>query len=464
MQQESPPTPREQHFHVSIAQHLFHHPTHGIVSVADAISRKAAEQYGLSPLLLYVLSVPDTHLHWKTFSPADRPLPLQQVLQQAWTTADGLRGNPDILCLSPSLALSCPELPARLARLGVEVRTTDSGDKAHAAFLRTAQQQSRWTLGGYNNIATSLEESVPALCRAAHRELEIRVLLGVESLSRRGLRKRTEEWLSLPKRQCDIEAEVELDWTAGPWLTDWEHSLPPEPPRYFRSLAEAGQTHLLTGLHAAQETEDEGYDGDDDHYWDSGHAYSKTPELVKHLVNSWPNTQLEISKHVGVSRRELDWYTRDKAGLNRRVIFHLEDVFNLEFDEFTGDYQALGPFVLVASNTTSIKYLFDEVSQGGDAQPFEVVPREGELDPLWRYVLIKRGMWPVCIIMAARGSQLVEQLPALVVNYQGVRGVDPALYRDVVLTCGRASKSPRDNVREMKEFQVRYRERWSIWV
>jgi hypothetical protein len=92
------------------------------------------------------------------------------------------------------------------------------------------------------------------------------------------------------------------------------------------------------------------------------------------------------------------------------------------------------------------------------------VPREGELDPLWRYVLIKRGMWPVCIIMAARGSQLVEQLPALVVNYQGVRGVDPALYRDVVLTCGRASKSPRDNVREMKEFQVRYRERWSIWV
>ena len=40
----------------------------------------------------------------------------------------------------------------------------------------------------------------------------------------------------------------------------------------------------------------------------------------------------------------------------------------------------------------------------------------------------------MCIIMAARGSQLVERMPELVENYQGVRGVDPEMYRDVVMT------------------------------
>ena len=83
-------------------------------------------------------------------------------------------------------------------------------------------------------------------------------------------------------------------------------------------------------------------------------------------------------------------------------------MFNLEFDEFTGDYQALGPFVLVA-NATSIKYLFDEVSQGGDAQPLRSC-REGKSILALR--ADQKRVWPVCIIMAARGSQLVERCRA----------------------------------------------------
>ena len=70
----------------------------------------------------------------------------------------------------------------------------------------------------------------------------------------------------------------------------------------------------------------------------------------------------------------------------------------------------------------------------------------------------------MCIIMAARGSQLVERMPELVENYQGVRGVDPEMYRDVVMTCHRAAQSPATNVMEMKAFQQRYLERWQVWI
>ena len=73
MNQQTQPSPREHHFYVAIAKFLFHHPEHGVVSVQDPIKVKDAERYGLSPLILYGLTVAGLPIRWMTFTPADQP-------------------------------------------------------------------------------------------------------------------------------------------------------------------------------------------------------------------------------------------------------------------------------------------------------------------------------------------------------------------------------------------------------
>ncbi|WP_243885261.1 hypothetical protein [Shewanella algae] len=106
MNQQTQPSPREHHFYVAIAKFLFHHPEHGIVSVRDPIKIKDAERYGLSPLLLYGLTVAGLPI----FTPVDQPKAFQDALLEAWNNAEGLRGRPDILRINRHLATASPEL------------------------------------------------------------------------------------------------------------------------------------------------------------------------------------------------------------------------------------------------------------------------------------------------------------------------------------------------------------------
>jgi hypothetical protein len=68
--------------------------------------------------------------------------------------------------------------------------------------------------------------------------------------------------------------------------------------------------------------------------------------------------------------------------------------------------------------------------------------------------------------MAPRGDAITERLPNLVMNYEGIRQVSPAFYRDVVSTCARACKTPQANIREMIEFASRYKQQWTdcMWL
>jgi hypothetical protein len=62
--------------------------------------------------------------------------------------------------------------------------------------------------------------------------------------------------------------------------------------------------------------------------------------------------------------------------------------------------------------------------------------------------------------MAPRGEAITERLPDLLMNYDGIRPVSPAFYRDVVTTCARACQTAQANVREMMEFAKRYEQHW----
>ncbi|WOA31644.1 hypothetical protein [Alloalcanivorax xenomutans] len=168
-------SPREHHFYVAIAKFLFHHPEHGIVSVRDPIKIKDANRYGLSPLILYGITVSGLPIRWMTFTPVDQPRAFQDVLLDAWRNAEGLRGCPDTLRVNRHIATASPRLVEDMAKIGVQVEVADAKEKSLPASLRSAQDSSRWLLRKHNGKDRSPAGSIQALCRYAQDEHDFRV-------------------------------------------------------------------------------------------------------------------------------------------------------------------------------------------------------------------------------------------------------------------------------------------------
>ena len=179
------PSLREHHFYVAIAKFLFHHPEHGIVSVRDPIKIKDAARYGLSPFILYGLTVAGLPIRWMTFTPVAQPRPFQDVLMDAWRNAEGLRGRPDILRINRHIATASPELIGEMAKIGVQVEVADAKEKSLPASLRSAQDSSRWLLRKHDGNDRSLAGAIQALCRYAQIDHDFRVRDGHRGVNSR---------------------------------------------------------------------------------------------------------------------------------------------------------------------------------------------------------------------------------------------------------------------------------------
>jgi len=454
MNQQALSSQREHHFYVAIAKFLFHHPEHGIVSVRDPIKIKDTEQYGLSPLIIYGLTVARLPIRWMTFTPVDQPRAFREVLLEAWRNAEGLRGQPDILRINRYLATASPELVRDMAEIGVQVEVADANEKSLPASLRSAQDSSRWLLRKHDGKDQSLTGSIQALCRDAQYDHDFRVRDGHRGVNSREVEDRIQQWLAALPAQVPVPTVTGgLDWEPGPWLSSWETSLPPDQPRYFNLDRFDGRTWLLTGEKAPEDIVE-----DDDFWADSD--YDNAAEIAKNLVACWPNPPAEIAKCAGITLRELQWFTSGKASLDRHARFDLEALLGIEYDASRGRYLGAGPYVLMAHKPQALKEVYEGLSNGGDASPCEIVPYQGTADPSWRYVLIISYGESPSIVMAPRGAKITERLPDLLLNYNGIEHVAPEFYRDVVSTCARACREPAANIREMKDFVKCYEEHW----
>jgi len=168
-------SPREHHFYVAFAKFIYHHPGHGIVSLQDPIKIKDAERYGLSPLIIYGVTVAGLPIRLMTFTPVDQPRAFRDVLLDAWSNAEGLRGRPDILRVNRHLSKASPELVEEMAKIGVQVKVADAKDKSLPASLRSAQDSSRWLLRKHDGNDRSLTGSIQALCRYAQYDHNFRI-------------------------------------------------------------------------------------------------------------------------------------------------------------------------------------------------------------------------------------------------------------------------------------------------
>jgi hypothetical protein len=444
---------REHHFYVSTAKFLFHHPQHGIVAVRDPIRLQDAERYGLGPILLYGVTVAGVPIRWLTFSTMEKRKSLRDVLQTAWKNAEGLRGLPDVLRANRYVAQADPELAADLSKVGIRLEVAAPKDKATPASLRSAHEASLWLRKRYDPVDVSLAASVEALCCDAHVDHDWQAGNGPRGFSNRKLEDSIERWLELPMRLPADFLPVGVEWEAGPWLSSWENSLPPDRPRYFHHDGLTGRMWLLSGKGLSEDiNEDEDILTSDE--------YDNLPEIARNLVDCWPNPPKDIAAATGITLRQLQWFITERATLDKSTHYHLRHLLGIEYDERMGGYTSAGPYVLIARKAQAIEAIYEEISGGGDACPCELVPAQGHADPSWRYVLINAHSTPPTIVMAPRGETITERLPDLIMNYEGIRPVSPAFYRDVVTTCARACQTPQANVREMTEFAKRYERYW----
>ncbi len=450
---------REHHFYVSTAKFLFHHRQHGVVAVRDPIRLADAERLGLSPVIMYGLTVAGLPIRWLTFSSIGQRRTFREVLLTAWRNAQGLRGLPDILRVNRYVAQADPMLAADIAKIGVRLEVADATDKTVPASLRSAQDASRWLSKRHEPIDTSLAPSVEALCLDAHKDHDWRADRGPLRLSNRKLEENIEWWLKLPIRQPASIRLEEVDWNAGSWLSSWETSLPPDQPRYLQHDDFSRRTLLLTG-----EIPSEDIDDDDD--IPAYEEYDNVAEIAKNLVACWPNAPKEIAAAAGITLRQLQWFISERSTLDKSTRFDLERLLGIEFDERLGSYTPAGPYVLIARKAQALEAVCDEISDGGNAWPCEIVPAQGSADPSWRYVLINAYGKAPTFVMAPRGEAITERLADLIMNYEGIRPVSLTFYRDVVSTCARACQTPQANVREMTEFAKRYEPQWNdcMWL
>jgi hypothetical protein len=460
MSQQTLSQQRVHHFYVAIAKYVFHHPEHGIVSVKDPIRLRVAEEYGLSPLILYGVTVAGLPIRWMTFSLADHPKAFQDVLQEGWQRAEGLRGRPDILLVSRQLAIASPNLAGEMAKIGVRVEVADAREKSLPASLRSAQGASQWLWRKHKPKDLPALETIRALCENAQYDYDFHESKGFNSISNRKVLDRVEQWLALPVQQPPPAIPAGgLDWQPGPWLTSWEAGLPPSVPQYFRHDGLDGQSWL--------QPVEQGVEGNVE--YDDAHLasdYDNAAEIVKLLVACWPNPPAEIARSAGLTLRKLQWHISGKAPLDRHGRRDLEALLGIEYDEGRGEFVGAGPYALIARKTREISEVYDSISKGGDACPCEILPSRGAADPSWHYVLINTFGEPPSIVLVARGENIVKRVPDLLLNYEGSRLVEPALYRDIVATCSRACREPTANIREMTKFVKRYEQHWinAAWL
>ncbi|WP_234908144.1 hypothetical protein [Rhizobium rhizogenes] len=450
---------REHHFYVSAAKFLFHHPQHGIVGVRDPIRLEDAERHGLRPIILYGLTVAGLPIRWLTFSAVGQRRTFREVLLTAWRSAEGLRGRPDILRVNRYLAQADPALAADIAKIGVRLEVADAKDKTVPASLRSAQDASGWLLKKHDPVDLSLISSVGALCRDAHDDHDWRAGRSPLRLSNRKLEEKIERWMELPMRQPPSAPLEDVDWETGPWLSSWETSLPPDQPRYFHHDGMSGRIWLLLGKDPSGDTED-------DDEIPTYEEHDNTAEIAKNLVASWPNSPKDIAAAIGITLRQLQWFISQRSTLDGSARHDLTQLLGIEYDERIGGYTPAGPYVLVAQKAQALEAVYDEISDGGNAWPCELVPAQGSADPSWRYILINAYGKPPTFVMAPRGEAITERLPDLIMNYEGIRPVSPTFYRDVVSTCARACQSPQANMQEMIEFAKRYEPQWAdcMWL
>ncbi len=443
---------REHHLYCAIAKFCFMHESRGITFVCDPISLASAKRYGLKPLIMYGVAVAGTSLKRITVSALDSPLSFSSVLEEAWRSAPPLGGKPDQVRVSRSLNESCPQLKKVLADIGVDLLVADSKDKITPTSLRSGQDAVLHL--GWSDYLSPKLSTITEFNAAGLKLLEQDVSM-LPSWSH-GSKERTaflQEWLALPAVPY-VETLVDSgEWQHGPWLSNWEKTLPPnDSARAFQLIG--NKRNWLLYDDSARAIEDGAEDND--HFFPRG---DDLPRVAKVIADCWPTPLVELSKTIGSTQKELQWFFSEKGRLTSTQRHALLNSLGIKLGRYE-TYEADLPRVLVATSPRKVIAAYDQISHGGDLRfSFEAVPVRKAADPSWRYLVMASYSGYPSIIMFPRGSSSADNMDAAhLINFNGVETVPDDLYQAIVQTCAKASKSSAENVPTATEFCRRWGE------
>ncbi|MDR1297560.1 MAG: hypothetical protein LBO05_09360 [Deltaproteobacteria bacterium] len=440
-------TPIRMHnFYVSYLKHLFAHPEFGLVYVNNPplSVREAEEEYSLQPIILYGLTLPGLPISLHTFSLATEPRALKEVLLHLWSNGPELRGQPDILKISSKLAKTAPRLTVDLAQIGVRVETAEANDRSLPACLAAAQKFQDNFIYFYDPAdqdPTKKEMLKPTKFLEYYSSEVHHSYLNRNSDFTPKQRELVKSWRAMPFKKTKLSSNGELDWNPGPWLAYWTSSSIDGVPRYFYKSKTRENFYLANDEQLQVQ--------DDDQF----------PETFRNLIACWPNPPEEIADCLGITVRKLTSLGR-KAIKNHDIRFELEDLLNIFYSIDERCYLVKGPCVLVARRISAVEFVYYQLTNGGDARPTEILPGRGAADPSWRYILINPFGQAPSFIMFPGGEKISEKIHKITSSNGSISVVTREFYQDVVSTCAKACRHPRNNLPVIAEFADRYKEFW----
>lgn len=426
------PVEREQFLNIATAKQVFLHPSHGIVFPEDPLPLSEAGSYGLTPLIVYGLTmpgVPGCHLR---FAPLDQPQPIFSVLVDLWNRVPMLRGMPKKLRISRALAETNAGFVQQLVSHGVEVIVSATGDKSHPGALRSCQKDA-WELSFWGRNEALL--SVDDLNRFASRPRDWRYLLRTPAQ-----REVAKAWEAFPFAAPPASHVDQLDWKPGSWLNSWESNA-------VRGIARSlvVEERWLRSLAGAQDKfEDRGLDE---------FAF----KTLCSLIHCWPGGPKSIAAAIGVTVKDIQWMISGKEYLPDGAMSRLLALVGMGVDDRNGYLEAEGPCVLIAETPLHAIACYDSLNHGGDLIfSIDAVPDKGMPDPSWHYLSYMSYDYGLNVLMIPRGSKLTAAMARHFLNFNGTQKIPAAIYRDVVATCAAICLNPESNIDAMSDLSSRH--------
>jgi len=179
-------------------------------------------------------------------------------------------------------------------------------------------------------------------------------------------------------------------------------------------------------------------------------------EVMKPLLKCWPGKLVDVAKAAGITLKALHDYMQGKVQLSQEEVYRLDNLLGIDLDDRIGEFAAVGPYILVASQKRALEDVYCAISHGGDASPYEIVPNAGPAEPSWRYFVVNTCGEDPSVVMAARGEKVTDIIDDILFNYSGSIAIDRSMYLDVIRTCAAASADPNANVQGMKALLTRH--------
>ena len=349
-----------------------------------------------TPLLVYGVTCAVTKIKSVRLAPLDPPRAIGDVLVEQWSNDRWLKGMPDQVVVSRSLAEAAPKLLSTLASLGIAIDTR--GNKSVEANRRAIQSDFYSCLPWTNDepSAYSVDEMNASLIkRLDPRDYHSRW----ESPTGRELRA---SWQALTYRPVPelTNRSSELDWTYGPFVEiAFKSVIPPTDSEQLKPVARGSRVFDVTPKPDAQR--------------------ETLPFEFQHLLAAWPETYAQVARQIGTTESLLRAYVKGRQVLSPSSEHVLMDLLGLRWEDGYPYLEVVGPCLLIGRSIAATDRAYTEVSHGGDLDfAVEVVPNAAEPHPDWHLVIIQTcGVYPSFLLIPRTTADLPSRWADTLINF-----------------------------------------------